>query len=84
MSLTKLAESILENAKCLDQYIASQGLPEASFASDSLGGLPNHLDRARRNIINASNTMKQLSQGPVPSVFEILQNVKPMLFVSIT
>lgn len=77
-SLTSLAEEILANAKRLDQYLSSQNLISTSFDHDSLGDLPPELESTRKALINSTQTLKQLSQGPIGSSMEIIFNVRPL------
>jgi len=63
-SLTALAEEALEHAKALDAHLSSQGLPVTSFMHDSLANLPSNLTYRREGLINASQALKQLAQGP--------------------
>ena len=73
--LTSLAEEILENAKRLDQHLSSSHLEPASFDNDSLVELPPELEATRKTLIDATQTLKQLSQGPVGTSMEIIFNV---------
>lgn len=79
--LTSLAEEILENAKRLDQYLSSYNLEPASFNNNSLGDLPFELEASKKALINSTQTLKQLSQGPVGTLMEIMVNVRsqPMI-----
>lgn len=74
-SLTSLAEEILANAKRLDQHLLSQNLSPTSFDHDTLTHLPSELESTRKALINSTQTLKQLSQGPVGSSMEIIFNV---------
>ena len=73
--LTSLAEEILENAKRLDQHLSSSNLEPASFDNDSLVAVPPELEATRKALINATQTLKQLSQGPVGLSMDIIFNV---------
>lgn len=68
MSLTSLAEEVLRHAKALDTYLLSQCLPPTSFSHDTLSILPSEQTFQREALINASQALKQLAQGP-PGVF---------------
>ena len=70
-SLTALAEEALEHAKALDAYLAFQGLPSTSFEVDSLTTLLLHLSEHRDGLINSSQTLKQLAQGPATILSEL-------------
>ncbi|KAL9600846.1 MAG: hypothetical protein Q9219_002888 [cf. Caloplaca sp. 3 TL-2023] len=71
VSFTSLAEDILASAKRLDEHLASNGLPSTSFDKDTLVNLPDDLEAVRNSIIDNSNTMKLLAQGPVAVPMEI-------------
>lgn len=77
-SLTTLAEEILANAKRLDEHLSSQHLSATSFDHDSLADLPSELESTRKALIDSTQTLKQLSQGPVGSSMEIIFNVRPL------
>lgn len=64
MSLTALAEEALGHAQALDAYLSSQSLPSTSFDVDTLSNLPAEQTSHRTALINASQTLKQLAQGP--------------------
>ena len=70
-SLTVLAEEALEHAKALDEYLVAQGLPSTSFENDSLADLPLDLIHHRNGLINSSQTLKQLAQGPATVLLEL-------------
>ena len=74
-SLTSLAEEILANAKRLDQHLLSQNLSPTSFDHDTLAHLPSELESTRKALINSTQTLKNLSQGPVGSSMEMIFNV---------
>ena len=71
-SLTSLAEEALEHAKALDAYLASQALPSTSFEVDSLATLPLDLTHHRDGLINSSQALKQLAQGPSGVLTELV------------
>ena len=77
-SLTSLAEEILANAKRLDQHLSSQHLASTSFDHDNLADLPSELESTRKALINSTQTLKQLSQGPIGSSMEIIFNVRSL------
>ncbi|CAD6589380.1 MAG: hypothetical protein ASARMPRED_004019 [Alectoria sarmentosa] len=78
-SLTSLAEEILANAKRLDHHLSSQHLSATSFDHDSLADLPSELESTRKALIDSTQTLKQLSQGPVGSSMEIIFNWTDLL-----
>lgn len=63
-TFTDLAEETLVHAKALDAYLLSQNKPPASFQHDNLASLPSAIAPHREGLINASQTLKQLAQGP--------------------
>ena len=77
-SLTSLAEEILANAKRLDAHLSSQNLNSTSFDHDSLADLPSELESTRKALIDSTQTLKQLSQGPIGSSMEIIFNVRSL------
>ncbi|KAI4277153.1 MAG: hypothetical protein L6R38_005497 [Xanthoria sp. 2 TBL-2021] len=70
-SFTSLAEEILVSARRLDEHLASNNLPSASFDQDTLVDLPNDVEAARDNLVNTTQTLKQLAQGGVGRAMEI-------------
>ncbi|KAF3180262.1 hypothetical protein TWF106_008673 [Orbilia oligospora] len=72
--LSELAAQIAENAKILEDYIESQGLPYPSFAADGpakfplppVGSTPEveKLHAARLQVLEASKSMLDLTAGP--------------------
>lgn len=77
-TLTELAEESLANAKRLDAYIASKGLPPVSLDHDSfeLADLPPELQAVRNSLADSSQLMKRLAQGPIGTMIEILYGVR--------
>ncbi|KAF4635107.1 hypothetical protein G7Y89_g2997 [Cudoniella acicularis] len=80
-TLTELAENALANAKILDAYVASKGLPPASFENDSLNEaqLPSHLEVARNSLADQCQIIKRLALGPVETMIEILYSFTDIL-----
>lgn len=74
-SLTAIAEHALAQAKKLDAYTQSRGLPPTHFFYDTLGGLPKELEDNRRELVNASQDLKRLALGPVGMMLETLFTV---------
>lgn len=74
-SLTKIAEGILADAKRIDAYTASKGLPDASFETETLIDLPDDLEDCRKSLVNSTQELKQLAQGPVGLLLELLFTV---------
>ncbi|KAI4222618.1 MAG: hypothetical protein L6R36_006006 [Xanthoria steineri] len=71
VSFTSLAEEILVSARRLDEHLASNNLPSSSFDHDTLVDLPHNIEVARDNLINTTQTLKQLAQGGVGRAMEI-------------
>lgn len=74
-SLTEIAESILADAKRLDAYLSSEGLPSASFEQDTLNDLPSDLAKCRDALLDSTHALKQLTLGPVGVCMEVLFSV---------
>lgn len=74
-SLTAIAERALAQAKKLDAYSQSRGLPPTHFFYDTLGDLPKELEENRRELVNASQDLKRLALGPVGMMLETLFTV---------
>lgn len=72
--LSELAAQIAENAKLLEDYIESQGLPYPSFAADGPAKFPlppvastpelEKLHAARLQVLTASKSLYDLTAGP--------------------
>ena len=75
-SLTALAEEILKHAQQLDKHLASHKSESASFDNDHLANLPPELEATRKSLVDSTQTLKQLSQGPVGTTMEILFSVR--------
>ncbi|KAL8749667.1 MAG: hypothetical protein Q9184_006719 [Pyrenodesmia sp. 2 TL-2023] len=71
-SFTSLAEDILAAAKRLDEHLASQGKPASSFDQDTLEDLPPNMEATRSRLINTTQTLKQLAQGPHDATLETM------------
>lgn len=69
-SFTSLAEDILTAAKRLDEHLASQGKTMCSFDEDTLEDLPHDMEATRSRLINTTQTLKQLAQGPHGATME--------------
>lgn len=80
VSFTSLAEEILVSARRLDEHLASNNLPSSSFDHDMLVDLPHNIEVARDNLINTTQTLKQLAQGGVGRAMEIAFSVRPQPF----
>lgn len=74
-SLTEFASKVLASAITLDAYSASQGQPSTSFDSHTLENLPPHVESARRSLVNACQSLKQLGNGPIGQIYDICFNV---------
>ncbi|KAL8734016.1 MAG: hypothetical protein Q9166_001777 [cf. Caloplaca sp. 2 TL-2023] len=73
VSFTSLAEEILVSARRLDEHLASKKLL-SSFDEDTLVDLPSDVEESRDDLINKTQTLKQLAQGGVGRVMEIAFN----------
>ncbi|KAL9613198.1 MAG: hypothetical protein Q9204_008913, partial [Flavoplaca sp. TL-2023a] len=71
VSFTSLAEEILVSARQLDEHLASKDLAPSSFDQDTLVGLPKGIEAARDNVINITQTLKQLALGAGGRAMEI-------------
>lgn len=80
-TLTAKAEEILAQARQIDAYILTNGLPPPSFDHDSLLNLPPEYETARRGMIDSTHTLKRLAQGTVGATTEMLYSVGSMLEV---
>ena len=69
-------------AKQLDEYLASQGRSDTSFAEDTLFDLPPNLIDARDNLINVTQTLNRLALGPVGLLLDIMWSVRVSLCIS--
>lgn len=69
--LTHLAEQLLEHAEALDAYNASHNLSPASFSHESFVELPLDAETRRRTIIDLSQDVKRLAQGPREMLSEL-------------
>ena len=74
--LVQLAEELLAQARSLDSYNESCGLPPVSFDHESFVDLPNDLETCRQAVINISQDIKRLAQGPRDLLFESLNTVR--------
>jgi len=73
-TLTSIAEKLLAQAKEIDAYAASKGVPLEAFTPKS--ELPEHLQRAREGILNGSTELKRLASGPTLTLEDIAYNVR--------
>ncbi|KAL8849901.1 MAG: hypothetical protein Q9221_005167 [Calogaya cf. arnoldii] len=71
VSFTSLAEEILVSARRLDEHLASNNLPASTFDQDTLVDLPNDVEAALANLINTTQTLKQLALGGAGRAMEI-------------
>lgn len=71
-SLTEIAEGILADAKRLDEYTISKSLTASTFESDSLSNLPDDLEDCRKSLVDSTQKLKQLANGPVGLLLETL------------
>ena len=74
-SLTEIAENILAQAKRLDAFTTSKGLPSSSFDLHTLFDLPDDVEECRKDLVDACQSLKQLGNGPVGQFYEVLFNV---------
>ncbi|KAI9832129.1 MAG: hypothetical protein M1819_004480 [Sarea resinae] len=68
-TLTDIATEILAHARALDDFIATNNLPQPSFAPDALATLPippsnDSLRESRQSLMQASQEIYQLAAGP--------------------
>lgn len=82
-SLTEIAENILAQAKRLDAFTTSKGLPSSSFDLHTLFDLPDDLEECRKDLVDACQSLKQLGNGPVGQFYEVLFNVSLPKFRSV-
>ncbi|KAI9711323.1 MAG: hypothetical protein M1820_002310 [Bogoriella megaspora] len=73
-SLTSVAESILAEAKQIDRYLESNGIPFPSYEKDTLEQLPPEIEQIRISLVNRSNELKQLSRGAIMTTMDISLN----------
>ncbi|KAK4692501.1 hypothetical protein P7C71_g4723, partial [Lecanoromycetidae sp. Uapishka_2] len=78
MSLTSIAKDILVQAERLDAYAHSSNLPPASFAQDVFADLPAELEETRRALVDSTQILKDLAQGPAGQAKDILFGVGMM------
>ena len=71
-SFTDIAQSILADAKKLDEHTTTQGLGSVSFENDCLSNLSPDLEDCRKSLVNATQRLKQLALGPVGLLLETL------------
>ena len=71
-SLVELATNLLESAKAVEAHLQSHGLPLPDFDHDLLTSLPKDLQSHRTTLINLSNELKLLAQGPNGTVQNIV------------
>lgn len=76
--LTTLAEKLLEKVKILDAHNERNGLPPASFESESFVDAPLDIEETRRAAIDLSQDIKRLAQGPRDLILESLNLVSDL------
>lgn len=81
LTLIKLAEEILANAKKVDAYLSDNKFPPASVTEYNLEGLPPDLIRARDSLINASAKVKALVESPEYSMWQLIGSVSAVLMM---
>ncbi|EXJ93212.1 hypothetical protein A1O3_01769 [Capronia epimyces CBS 606.96] len=70
LTLTAVAEQLLEASRLLDAYGESKGLHPASFDTESWVDLPNTVEKHRKTVIDLAQDLKRLAQGPRDLLFE--------------
>lgn len=62
-----LATTISQATKEISQYLATQGLPDLSFAADAPPTLilPPHLQKVRAELLDATSELHNLATGPL-------------------
>lgn len=71
-SFTEIAEGILANARRLDEFTASKGLTPSTFENHTLNDLPEEIEACRKDLVDATHTLKRLALGPVGQFMEML------------
>jgi hypothetical protein len=74
-TLTQLAENILANAKRLDEHTASRGLEATSLLQNTLVDLPDEVETFRKQLVDSTQELKALGQGPIGHLLDILFTV---------
>lgn len=81
---SELAAQIATNAKILEDYIESQGLPYPSFAVDGPSNFPvpqtpetEAIHEARQSLLTASKQIYDLATGPNEHMRWLVWNVRP-------
>lgn len=74
-TLTEIAQNILESARALDEYTASQGLDPTSFTQHTLPTLSGDLEVVRKKIVDSTTELKGLVQGPIGQLYDVLFEV---------
>ncbi|RAO64731.1 uncharacterized protein BHQ10_000743 [Talaromyces amestolkiae] len=71
-TLTEIAQNILESARALDEYTASQGLEPTSFTQHNLPTLSGDLEVVRKKLVDSTTELKALVQGPIGQLYDVL------------
>ncbi|KAL2799532.1 S-adenosyl-L-methionine-dependent methyltransferase [Aspergillus keveii] len=71
-TLTELAQNILDSARALDEYTASQGLEPTSVTHHTLPTLSGDLEEARKKLVDSATELKALVQGPIGQLYDVL------------
>ncbi|CEN59742.1 hypothetical protein ASPCAL02186 [Aspergillus calidoustus] len=71
-TLTELAQKILDSARALDEYTASQGLEPTSLTQHTLPTLSGDLEVARKKLVDSATELKALVQGPIGQLYDVL------------
>ena len=72
-TLTEIAQNILESARALDEYTASQGLDHpTSFTQHTLPTLSGDLEAVRKKLVDSTTELKALVQGPIGQLYDVL------------
>ena len=75
-SFTEFASSISENAKIIEEFLTSNGIPRPSFTPNGPIGFPvpadvTHIHQARESLLDAARRLYYLALGPVESLLEL-------------
>ena len=76
IKVREIAQNILESARALDEYTASQGLDTTSFTQHTLPTLSGDLEVVRKKIVDSTTELKALVQGPIGQLYDVLFEVR--------
>lgn len=69
--ITELATTVAQHTQRVDNYLAEKGLPYPSFEADAPVdlGLPREIEESRAIVLQASQELNDLLQGPRDLIF---------------